>query len=77
VINGTRLPFTLKEITLIPIGYDDGWAPELVWVLWRRDKSLAVARNQQFIRNSAHSPVTVPSTLLKKAKQYYKQWTLP
>jgi hypothetical protein len=45
VINGTFLPFTLKEITLIPIEYDVGCTPELVWVLWRRDKSLAVAGN--------------------------------
>jgi hypothetical protein len=29
----------------LPIGYDDGWAPELVWTLWRKDK-ISHARNQ-------------------------------
>jgi len=34
---------------LVPIKYEAGWVPELVWILWRRDKSLDYARNQTTI----------------------------
>jgi hypothetical protein len=29
----------LEELP-IPICYESGWAPELVWMQWRREKSL-------------------------------------
>jgi hypothetical protein len=34
----------LWEESLVPIGYEVGWAAETVWMLWRREKSLAHAR---------------------------------
>jgi hypothetical protein len=37
----------------LPIGYEAGWAPESVWKLWSREKSLAPAGN----RNRAVQPV--------------------
>jgi hypothetical protein len=30
----------------VPIGEETGWASEPVWTLWRREKSLALARNR-------------------------------
>jgi hypothetical protein len=30
---------------LVPIGQETGWAPELGWTLWNREKSLAPAEN--------------------------------
>jgi hypothetical protein len=31
---------------LIPIGYEAEWAPDPVWTLWHREKSLASAGNR-------------------------------
>jgi hypothetical protein len=31
---------------VVPIGYEAGWAPEPVWTLWSRRKSLAPAKNR-------------------------------
>jgi hypothetical protein len=57
--------------TLYPQGnnpnapWTGGWVvTELLWMLWRKDKSLALAANQQFLRHVAHSSVTVPTALL-------------
>jgi hypothetical protein len=30
----------------VPIDQEAGWASELVWTFWRREKSLATAENQ-------------------------------
>jgi hypothetical protein len=34
-----------KEPT-VPIEYEAGWAPEPLWTLWSREKSLATAENR-------------------------------
>jgi hypothetical protein len=33
-------PFDHQKITQIHIERESGWVPELIWVLWRRKKSL-------------------------------------
>jgi hypothetical protein len=30
----------------VPTGQDAGWAPELIWMLWRREISLAPVGNR-------------------------------
>jgi hypothetical protein len=47
---GERLP--------VPIGYEAGWAPESVWMTWRREKS-CIAGN----RTRAFQPVAIPTEL--------------
>jgi hypothetical protein len=37
--------FTPGKEPLVSIVEEDGWAPELVWMLWNREKSLVPARN--------------------------------
>jgi hypothetical protein len=51
--------FTLGEEPPVYIGEEVGRAPEPVWTLWRREKSLAPAG----IRTSAIQPVTIPVEL--------------
>jgi hypothetical protein len=46
--------FTAGERPPVPIGQQTGWFPELVWRLWRKEKSLALAGN----RTPAVQPVT-------------------
>jgi hypothetical protein len=36
----------LGKESLVPTGQEVGWDPELVWTLWKREKTLAPARNQ-------------------------------
>jgi hypothetical protein len=43
----------LGKEPLVFIGKEAGWTPELVWMLWRRGKSLSPARN----RTSTIQPV--------------------
>jgi len=33
-----------EEISAVSIGHELGWAPELVWAMWREEKSLPVSR---------------------------------
>jgi hypothetical protein len=33
--------FEVLLLPLVPIGWETRWAPELVWALWNREKSLA------------------------------------
>lgn len=33
-----------KELT-VPIGWEAGWVPEPLWMFWRREKFMALARN--------------------------------
>jgi hypothetical protein len=35
----------LGKVPPVPIEYKGGWAPELLWMFWRRGKSLAPAVN--------------------------------
>jgi len=45
---------------LIPFNYEAGWTPELVWIFWRREKSLApTALKSRFISHPVHSLVTM------------------
>jgi hypothetical protein len=37
---------------LVPTEQKTGWDPQLVWTLWRREKSLAPARNQSNSRRT-------------------------
>jgi hypothetical protein len=48
---------TGKELP-VPIGYETGWAPEPIWTLWNKEKSLASPGN----RTPAVQPVVLPYT---------------
>jgi hypothetical protein len=39
----------LGKVAAVPIEYEPGWAPELVWLLWKREKSLTFSGNQTMI----------------------------
>jgi hypothetical protein len=47
VISQSHTPafLPLEKDPLVPIGWEAMWPPELVCVLWRREKSPALARN--------------------------------
>jgi hypothetical protein len=49
---------------LAPTDWDIGWAPELVWMSWRKGKSLPAARNCT-MHSPAHSAVTILTELLQ------------
>jgi hypothetical protein len=47
--------FTPGKEPPVPIGQEAGWAPEMVWTLWSRDKSLTPAENRTpAVQFSAH-----------------------
>jgi hypothetical protein len=59
VVSYTLLPlYPLGRETLVPNGQEAGWAQELLWMLWSRQKSLAPARN----RAPAVQPIACHST---------------
>jgi hypothetical protein len=39
----------LSKESLVPIEWETQWAPETVWTLWKREKSLAPASSQSMI----------------------------
>jgi hypothetical protein len=44
--------------------FEVGWVPQLVWLLWTREKSLALPVNEQQLPDqSVNSLITVPVTL--------------
>jgi hypothetical protein len=52
--------FTSGKESPVPIGYEAGWAPESVWMLWRGEKSLAPVGNRTRIPQ-APSPYPISS----------------
>jgi hypothetical protein len=36
----------LRKEYLVAIGREAGWAPDLVWTLWIKEKSLSAVRNR-------------------------------
>jgi hypothetical protein len=45
VIRDNTIKYGTYTNCMIPIIQKAGWAPGLVWTIWRREKSLALARN--------------------------------
>jgi hypothetical protein len=56
-----QLPY-LQESTPVPTEEEAGWTPELVWIFWRGEKSLATARIRT-LDHLPHSLATIPITL--------------
>ena len=44
LVNFENRPHYLQERTAIPTEYENPWAPQSVWVFWRKEMSLAPAR---------------------------------
>jgi len=59
--------FYLQESNPLPIEYEARWAPEPVWMLWRRENSLTPMRIQT-LECPAHSLGAIPTTLLQVLK---------
>jgi hypothetical protein len=55
----TNLPLG-KEL-VVCIGYEAGWMPELVWMLWSRKKSLAPTEN----RTPAFQFISIPTEIIR------------
>jgi hypothetical protein len=49
---------------LVPSGEKSGWAPQPVWMFWRKEKSLTPAGNQsQILWLTSSEPVAIPILL--------------
>jgi hypothetical protein len=63
-----------REKTLVPIDQAVGWAPELGWTFWRREKPISPTVIQT-PNHPASSLVAIPSELhqliMKKSKKAY------
>jgi hypothetical protein len=62
VINITSWPLYPREKSPTPMEQEVGWAPELVWMIWKREKSLVLAWIQ--------TPVQPACSLLTTSKYY-------
>jgi hypothetical protein len=47
---------------LVPIAQVGGWAPELVWVLRKRDKSCSYLELNRLLGGTADNIVTIPTS---------------
>ena len=45
----TQPAFSPGEQLPVPTEYEAGWAPEAVWAVWRRDKSVAPPKIEHWI----------------------------
>ena len=61
-LNFTSMPFYSREVTMIPIYYEAGWAPETVSVFCREVKSLVPTRIRAPDRSS-RSLVSIPTAV--------------
>jgi hypothetical protein len=58
----TLCPLYSLQITAVPIEQEAGWAPELLWTVWKRETSFASARIPTLDRPE-RSIVAIPPTL--------------